>query len=119
MRSRMQTFAAAALLAAAVAPATAHATGADQPTYPSPGRLVGVHNATQVISVVGGGYGDTTATVRAFAKRNGRWHEVFGPWSAWIGNNGFAPLGQKREGDGRTPSGSYRFSFFFGIDPNP
>jgi L,D-peptidoglycan transpeptidase YkuD (ErfK/YbiS/YcfS/YnhG family) len=82
-------------------------------------RLVGVHNATQVISVISSGYGDTTATVRAFEKRDGKWYEVFGPWSAWVGYNGFAPLGAKREGDGRTPSGSYTFSFFFGVARDP
>jgi L,D-peptidoglycan transpeptidase YkuD (ErfK/YbiS/YcfS/YnhG family) len=82
-------------------------------------RLIGIGDATQVISVISSGYGDTTATVRAFTKRDGKWHEVFGPWSAWLGYNGFAPPGAKREGDGRTPSGSYGFSFFFGVDSNP
>ena len=33
---------------------------------------------------------------------------------------GFSPVGAKqREGDGRTPSGSYGFSFFFGVDAAP
>ena len=30
-----------------------------------------------------------------------------------------ARSGAKREGDGRTPSGTYGFGFFFGVDPNP
>ncbi|HVS67985.1 MAG TPA: L,D-transpeptidase family protein [Mycobacteriales bacterium] len=109
---------AAALLGAGAAPAATaparHPSGHALPT-----RLKGVHDATQVISVVAAGYGSTTATVRAFAKRNGTWHQVFGPWSAWIGQAGFAAPGAKREGDGRTPSGSYRISYFFGVDPNP
>jgi L,D-peptidoglycan transpeptidase YkuD (ErfK/YbiS/YcfS/YnhG family) len=29
-----------------------------------------------------------------------------------------APPGAKREGDGRTPSGTFGFSFFFGVLPN-
>jgi len=82
-------------------------------------RLVGVHDATQVISVTTASYGSTRATVRAFAKRDGRWRLVHGPYSAWIGESGFAPPGQKREGDGRTPSGSFTFSFFFGDDADP
>jgi L,D-peptidoglycan transpeptidase YkuD (ErfK/YbiS/YcfS/YnhG family) len=82
-------------------------------------RLKGVGDATQVISVTTASYGSTTATVRAFAKRNGHWHLVHGPYSAWIGYNGFAPPGSKREGDGRTPSGSYPFSYFFGDDARP
>jgi L,D-peptidoglycan transpeptidase YkuD (ErfK/YbiS/YcfS/YnhG family) len=30
-----------------------------------------------------------------------------------------APPGAKREGDGRTPSGTFGFGFFFGVDPDP
>jgi L,D-peptidoglycan transpeptidase YkuD (ErfK/YbiS/YcfS/YnhG family) len=36
-----------------------------------------------------------------------------------IGRNGFARPGAKREGDGRTPTGSYGFSFFFGVNARP
>ena len=36
-----------------------------------------------------------------------------------VGSRGFAPPGAKREGDLRTPSGSFGFDYFFGIDPNP
>lgn len=38
-----------------------------------------------------------------------------------LGKNGVAPLGQKREGDGKTPSGTYEISSLFGkeaIDSN-
>ena len=45
--------------------------------------------------------------------------EVFGPWTARVGYNGIAAPGAKREGDGRTPSGTYGFGFFFGVDANP
>jgi L,D-peptidoglycan transpeptidase YkuD (ErfK/YbiS/YcfS/YnhG family) len=82
-------------------------------------RLIGVHNATQVVSVTTAHYGSVQATVRAFIKRDGRWRQVFGPWTAWIGADGFAPPGDKREGDGRTPSGSSTFSFMFGDAGNP
>ena len=44
---------------------------------------------------------------------------MFGPWTARIGYNGFAPSRQKREGDGRTPSGVYRFQYMFGVNGNP
>lgn len=82
-------------------------------------RLKGVHHATQVISVTTAHYGSTHATVQAFAKSATGWHRVAGPWSAWIGRNGFAHPGAKREGDGKVPTGSYHFSFFFGVDANP
>jgi L,D-peptidoglycan transpeptidase YkuD (ErfK/YbiS/YcfS/YnhG family) len=57
--------------------------------------------------------------VTAYQKSSSGWHVALGPWSARIGRNGFAPAGQKREGDGRTPTGSYGFSFFFGVNAAP
>jgi L,D-peptidoglycan transpeptidase YkuD (ErfK/YbiS/YcfS/YnhG family) len=82
-------------------------------------RLKGVHDARQVVSVTTARYGSVHATVRAFAKSASRWHQVAGPWRAWLGRNGFARPGHKREGDGKVPSGSFHFSYFFGVDPNP
>jgi L,D-peptidoglycan transpeptidase YkuD (ErfK/YbiS/YcfS/YnhG family) len=101
------------------APAGSHAATARSSARITPGHLIGVGNATQVIEVVNDGYGETSATLRAFAMQDGRWRQVFGPWFANVGDNGFAPPGEKREGDGRTPSGSYGFSFFFGVDRRP
>lgn len=110
---------AAGALTAIAAPATPTAAASLHTTRILPGQLVGLGNATQVIEAVAVDYGATTATVRAFALRNGKWHQVFGPWSAYIGYAGFAPPREKREGDGRTPTGSYGFSFFFGVDRRP
>lgn len=82
-------------------------------------QLVGVGSAGQVIAVIAGGYGQTTAIFTAYQREGRVWKQVFGPWDAHIGFNGFAPLGAKREGDGRTPSGAYGFDFFFGVEPDP
>jgi L,D-peptidoglycan transpeptidase YkuD (ErfK/YbiS/YcfS/YnhG family) len=82
-------------------------------------RLIGVGDADQVVAVVANGYDDTTATMTAYQRGADGWTQVFGPWTAEIGEDGFAPPGQKVEGDLRTPSGSYGFGFFFGIDANP
>jgi L,D-peptidoglycan transpeptidase YkuD (ErfK/YbiS/YcfS/YnhG family) len=119
MKLRLLPFALVICLLGAGAAPAASAGPRHQAGHALPTRLTGVHNARQVISVISNGYGATTATVRAFAKRGGTWHQVFGPASAWIGYAGFAPPGAKREGDGRTPSGSYHFSYFFGTAPNP
>ncbi len=51
-------------------------------------------------------YGATYAALTAYQRAGQGWQRVFGPWTARIGRNGFAPRGLKREGDGRTPSGS-------------
>jgi L,D-peptidoglycan transpeptidase YkuD (ErfK/YbiS/YcfS/YnhG family) len=75
--------------------------------------------ARQVISVLADGYGQTTATFTAYERDGAGWKQVFGPWPANVGYSGFAPPDAKREGDGRTPSGSYPFDFFFGVEANP
>jgi L,D-peptidoglycan transpeptidase YkuD (ErfK/YbiS/YcfS/YnhG family) len=111
----------------APAPTTAPTTAAPPPTTEAPApvavalpdRLVGVGDAGQVIAVVAGGYGQTTATFTAYERRDTGWQQVFGPRDARVGFNGFAPPGVKQEGDGRTPSGSYGFDFFFGVQPDP
>jgi L,D-peptidoglycan transpeptidase YkuD (ErfK/YbiS/YcfS/YnhG family) len=53
-----------------------------------------------------------TLTVRECGKR------VFGPWHARVGRNGLS--GHHREGDGTTPTGTYRLGpVVYGIDPDP
>ncbi len=98
------------------------ATTAPHPAPPAPllvTRLVGVGSATQVIAVSASSYGQTVATLTAYQDGATGWHQVFGPWQADVGYGGFAPPGQKREGDGRTPSGSFGFDFFFGVLGDP
>ena len=73
----------------------------------------------QLVTVTAASYGATQAKLTAYQREDGRWHRVFGPWTAWIGRRGMAPAGAKREGDGRTPSGTFGFGFFFGVDPDP
>jgi L,D-peptidoglycan transpeptidase YkuD (ErfK/YbiS/YcfS/YnhG family) len=73
----------------------------------------------QLVTVTAASYGATQAELTAYQRAGGRWRRVFGPWVAWIGRNGLAPPGAKREGDGRTPSGTFGFGFFFGVDPDP
>jgi L,D-peptidoglycan transpeptidase YkuD (ErfK/YbiS/YcfS/YnhG family) len=76
-------------------------------------------SGSQLVTVTAASYGATRAELTAYRRVDGQWRRVFGPWAAWIGRNGMAPPGAKREGDGRTPSGTFGFGFFFGVDPNP
>jgi L,D-peptidoglycan transpeptidase YkuD (ErfK/YbiS/YcfS/YnhG family) len=71
----------------------------------------------ELITVTAPSYTSTYATLRAYDVSGKKKTLVFGPWTARVGYNGIAPPGKKREGDGRTPSGTYGFSFFFGVDP--
>ena len=75
--------------------------------------------SSQLITVTAASYGATQAELTAYQRAGGQWRRVLGPWTAWIGRNGMAPPGAKREGDGRTPSGTFGFGFFFGVDPDP
>jgi L,D-peptidoglycan transpeptidase YkuD (ErfK/YbiS/YcfS/YnhG family) len=89
----------------------ASAGAAPHPADPLAGR--------QFVTVTAASYGATYAAFTAYQRTGGRWRRIFGPWTARIGRNGFAPPGLKREGDGRTPSGTFRFGFFFGVQPDP
>jgi hypothetical protein len=82
--------------------AAARATRSQQPPPQPP-------TGDQLIVVSAPAYGDTFAKLTAYDVTVQRRRVVFGPWTARIGYNGFAAPGQKREGDGRTPSGAYGF----------
>lgn len=95
---------------------TAHAA---EPIPPAPPPPPAVAHPDQLIVVSAPAYGRTRATLKAYEIAPGRRRVAFGPWTARIGAHGFAPAGQKREGDDRTPSGTYGLQFMFGVSPNP
>lgn len=99
------------------APYESHATGGGC----RPGRVKVTLNAgtTQVLTVTNTNQDSTFASFNGFSLTGGRWIHRWGPWTARIGENGFASPGKKAEGDGRTPQGSYGFQFMFGVNANP
>jgi len=70
----------------------------------------------QVIIVRSPGDHADAAPVLTAWDYNGGWTPVRGPLPCTIGKKGFAPAGEKREGDGRTPSGVYRIGKAFGYE---
>lgn len=70
--------------------------------------------AGQLILVIGETDKITDAELFVFEKTSSGWKKVFGPIPAVNGRNGFAPPGEKREGDGRTPTGLFPLEFAFG-----
>jgi len=54
--------------------------------------------------------------IYAMEKYDNNWRNAFDPMDCVIGRNGFAPPGGKKEGDGKTPSGSYPLKMTFGYD---
>lgn len=70
--------------------------------------------AGQLIVAIGETAEETDAELFAFEKTSSGWEKRFGPLAAVNGRNGFAPPGEKREGDGRTPTGLFPLEFAFG-----
>jgi len=111
--------AAAAPSATAAADPVPSAAVASPGTTSAAGRRTAPAGPRQLITVTAASYQATYATLTAYRRTSHGWQRVFGPWTARIGRHGFAPPGLKREGDGRTPSGSFRLLFLFGAGPNP
>ena len=57
------------------------------------------------------------AKLTAWEMADGLWQMVYGPVDAVLGKNGFSPSGEKKEGDGRTPSGIFPLGTTFGYAP--
>jgi L,D-peptidoglycan transpeptidase YkuD (ErfK/YbiS/YcfS/YnhG family) len=82
------------------------------------GALPGTEGAgavRQIVTVTAASHTSTYAILRAYRVSGGKRVLVFGPWTARVGYNGVALPGRKREGDGKTPSGTFGFSFYFGV----
>ena len=72
-------------------------------------------DVNQILLVTGGGFPLSKSIKIYVLERTGSgWSRAMDPFDAAIGRNGFAPYGEKREGDGRTPSGLYRLGTAFG-----
>jgi len=78
-------------------------------------RAVSAVSVRQLITVRAVSHSTTYATLRAYLVTGGHRVLVHGPWTARVGYNGVAMPGAKREGDGKTPSGTFGFGFFFGV----
>jgi L,D-peptidoglycan transpeptidase YkuD (ErfK/YbiS/YcfS/YnhG family) len=98
--------------------AASHSPSASRRSAPAV-MIHDAHGARQIVTVTAGHRDSTRANVRIYVRRGDHWVLRGGPWRAWIGRSGFAAVGKKREGDGKTPSGSFRFSFFFGVASRP
>lgn len=74
-------------------------------------------SAGQIITVTNGGGADTTATVAGYERRDGRWQQVLGPYTALIGSAGFSH--QVSEQTVASPIGFFTLSQAFGNDADP
>ncbi|MCR5346811.1 MAG: L,D-transpeptidase family protein [Fretibacterium sp.] len=84
---------------------------------PSPGwvaDLKAVKDAEQIV-IVSGTKGSNADFSMHEKDEDGQWHQVLSA-QAYIGKKGW---GKKREGDGKTPVGVFRFTMAFGIKADP
>lgn len=78
-------------------------------------QLNKIDKSTQIILVVdNSSFLFTRTTLYAMENRENNWQMAFEPFNAVIGRNSFATAGEKREGDGKTPSGIYPLKMTFG-----
>jgi L,D-peptidoglycan transpeptidase YkuD (ErfK/YbiS/YcfS/YnhG family) len=83
-----------------------------------PPSLPAVPGATQLVTVQAPAYRATVATLQLWQRSGRCWRRVAGPWPAHLGVNGLSS--RKREGDGATPTGTYRLgATIYGIAPDP
>ncbi len=69
---------------------------------------------TQALIVTNDNPASFSARLHVARREGGLWRTAMPPIEAVIGQKGFAPEGEKKEGDGRTPSGVYGLTRAFG-----
>ncbi|GAA2423010.1 hypothetical protein GCM10010191_38620 [Actinomadura vinacea] len=69
--------------------------------------------AKHVVFAVAADYGTTEVDIVECAKKGGRWKQTLAT-DGHVGRSGFAEPGTKREGDGKSPTGSFTLTEAFG-----
>jgi L,D-peptidoglycan transpeptidase YkuD (ErfK/YbiS/YcfS/YnhG family) len=73
-----------------------------------------INESSQILLVTNDYPSSITVKVSALEKKQGKWKRTRNDFNGVIGRNGFAKPGEKREGDGRTPSGIFSLQRVFG-----
>jgi len=80
--------------------------------------IANTYSARQLATVESSSYDTDVATVTLWQRAGTCWQLAAGPWSGFIGYNGFSD--RKHEGDGTTPTGIYGFGpVVYGNDADP
>ena len=98
------------VLSGLIAPTSAHA---------APVLLGGITDSKQVVLVTAKSWNATTGTVRTFEKRNKTWAETHSSTKANLGYGGLVSGNKRKQGTGKTPTGTYAIKWAFGIKPDP
>ena len=81
-------------------------------------HIAQIGESEQLIFATNRDFASFIVTIRAVEKENGMWHLVFPAVTGSIGEKGFAAIDDKREGDGKSPTGIFPLGIAFGYDPS-
>ncbi len=111
---RLSVKAAATLLILSLLPATGYSGEADSPASSLAGTVV---TGKQLLVAIAESRETSQLKLYALERTTSGWELRKGPLPGITGRKGFAPPGEKREGDGRAPSGYFPLEFAFGYAP--
>jgi L,D-peptidoglycan transpeptidase YkuD (ErfK/YbiS/YcfS/YnhG family) len=77
-----------------------------------------IGESAQLIFATNRDSSSSLVTIHALERSNGVWQLVFPMVAGSIGEMGFATIDNKREGDGKCPSGIFPLGVAFGYDPS-
>jgi len=75
-----------------------------------------INQSSQVLLVTNNSPSPFAVKIYALEKQGDKWKKVRESFNGTIGKNGFAGPGEKREGDGRSPSGIFSLKLAFGYN---
>jgi L,D-peptidoglycan transpeptidase YkuD (ErfK/YbiS/YcfS/YnhG family) len=93
-----------------IAPTSSHA---------APALLREITDSKQVVLVTAKSWNATTGTVRTFEKKNQTWTATQSSTQANLGYGGLVSGNKRKQGTGKTPTGTYAIKWAFGIKPDP
>jgi L,D-peptidoglycan transpeptidase YkuD (ErfK/YbiS/YcfS/YnhG family) len=105
--------------ACAVGVVVASAAPAQAAPEVTPAGMRGLGGAERVIVVAATGLKTTHATARTYEREGETWRRVRRAMPARLGHAGLRSAARRREGDGTTPVGTYRFVYGFGSQADP
>ena len=75
-----------------------------------------IGESEQLIFATNSDTSSSISTIHAVERKDSDWHLVFPSFTGSIGEKGFAAMGDKREGDGKSPSGVFPLGTAFGYE---
>lgn len=75
-----------------------------------------INSSEQAIIIINSVENPEYVKLFSVEKKDGIWRHKFSEVRATIGKNGFADIGMKKEGDGKTPSGVFKLGLAFGYE---